>query len=99
MAAAVLEHVTSSDGTILGVWRSGTGPALVLVHGSTADHTRWSRVIPGFREHFSVYAMDRRGRGASGDSATYSIEQEGRDVAAVVDQAARPRNLVGPSYG
>jgi pimeloyl-ACP methyl ester carboxylesterase len=99
MPAAVLEHVTSSDGTTLGVWRSGTGPALVLVHGSTADHTRWSRVIPGFSEYFSVYAMDRRGRGASGDSSAYSIEQEGRDVAAVVHEVARPRGLVGHSYG
>ena len=80
MHPAVLEHATSSDGTTLGVWRSGTGPALVLVHGSTADHLRWARVTPAFSEHFSVYAMDRRGRGASGDSATYSIEQEGRDV-------------------
>lgn len=97
--AAVLEHVTSSDSTSLGVWRSGTGPALVLVHGTTADHTRWSRVTPAFSERFSVYAMDRRGRGASGDSTAYSIEQEGRDVATVVRQAERPRNLVGHSYG
>jgi pimeloyl-ACP methyl ester carboxylesterase len=99
MPAAVLEHVTSSDGTTLGVWRSGTGPALILVHGTTADHTRWSRVIPGLSERFSVYAMDRRGRGASGDDATYSAEQEGRDVAAVVHQAVRPRSLVGHSFG
>ena len=99
MHAAALEHVTSSDGTTIGVWRSGTGPALVLVHGTTADHTRWSRVIPGFSEHFTVYAMDRRGRGASGDSDTYSYEQEGRDVAAVIHHAARPRNLVGHSFG
>ena len=99
MPTAVLEHVMSSDGTTIGVWCSGSGPALVLVHGTTADHTRWSRVIPGFSEHFSVYAMDRRGRGASGDSATYSIEQEGRDIAAVVDQASRPRTLLGHSYG
>jgi pimeloyl-ACP methyl ester carboxylesterase len=99
MPAAALEHVTSSDGTALGVWRSGTGPGLVLVHGTTADHTRWSRVIPGFSEHFSVHAMDRRGRGASDDSATYSYEQEGRDVAAVVHHAGQPRNLVGHSFG
>ena len=36
--------------------------------------------------------------GASGDSATYSIEQEGRDIAAVVDQASRPRILLGHSF-
>lgn len=99
MPGAALEHVTSSDGTTLGVWRSGTGPTLVLVHGTTADHTRWSRVAPLFSEHFSVYAMDRRGRGASGDSPVYSPEQEGRDVAAVVKHVPRPWNLVGHSFG
>jgi pimeloyl-ACP methyl ester carboxylesterase len=99
MSTTALEHVTSSDGTSIGVWRSGTGPVLVLVHGTTADHTRWSRVLPGFSEHFSVYAMDRRGRGASGDAVTYSIKQEGRDIAAVVDQVSRPRTLLGHSYG
>lgn len=99
MPASTLVHVTSSDGTTLGVWRSGAGPALVLVHGTTADHTRWSRVAPAFSEHFTVYAMDRRGRGASGDSAEYSIAQEVRDVAAVVRQTTRPRYLLGHSYG
>ncbi len=52
-----MELVTSSDGTPIAVWRSGTGPPLVLVHGTTADHTRWIRVLPLFKRHFTVYAL------------------------------------------
>lgn len=46
-----------------------------------AVHTRWSQVSPAFEQHFAVFAIDRRGRGASGDAEAYSIEQEGADVA------------------
>ena len=37
----VLEKTISRDGTPIGYWRSGQGPALVLVHGTTADASRW----------------------------------------------------------
>jgi pimeloyl-ACP methyl ester carboxylesterase len=48
---------------------------------------------------FTVYVVDRRGRGESGDSPTYSIEREFEDVAAVVDSVDQPVNLLGHSYG
>jgi pimeloyl-ACP methyl ester carboxylesterase len=97
MTAPIL--VTSSDGTDIAVWRGGVGPPLVLVHGTTADHTRWSRVAPLFEAHFTVHAMDRRGRGGSGDAERYSLEQEGADVAAVVESLDEPATLLGHSYG
>jgi pimeloyl-ACP methyl ester carboxylesterase len=60
--------IQSKDGTLLACQRSGTGPPLILVHGGTADHTRWAPILPALEEHFTVYAMDRRGRGSSGDT-------------------------------
>jgi pimeloyl-ACP methyl ester carboxylesterase len=36
-----MQAITSSDGTTIAFERSGKGPPLVLVHGTTADHTRW----------------------------------------------------------
>ena len=71
----------------------------MLVHGTTADHSRWTPVLPAFEQHFTVYAVDRRGRGGSGDSESYSLEREFEDVAAVVDSLAEPALLVGHSYG
>lgn len=94
-----MEQVTSRDGTIIGFWRSGQGAPLLLVHGTTADHTRWSAVSPALEQRFTVYAMDRRGRGASGDSPAYDIRREGEDVAAVVDAIGEPVFVLGHSYG
>jgi pimeloyl-ACP methyl ester carboxylesterase len=56
-------------------------------------------VLPALRESFTVHAVDRRGRGASGDSETYTIEREFADVASVVDSLGEPVNLLGHSYG
>jgi len=93
------ETVTSKDGAPITYWRSGHGPPLVLVHGTTADHSRWAPVLPAFEKHFSVCAVDRRGRGGSGDSEDYALEREFEDVAAVVDSLGGQAFLMGHSYG
>jgi pimeloyl-ACP methyl ester carboxylesterase len=54
---------------------------------------------PTFVECFTVYAIDRRGRGESGDADEYTLEQEAGDVAAVVDSIDEPVVLLGHSYG
>jgi pimeloyl-ACP methyl ester carboxylesterase len=93
------ESVTSLDGTPIAYWRSGDGPPLMLVHGTAADHSRWPPVLPAFEQHFTVYVIDRRGRGGSGDSDDYTIEREFEDVAVVVDSIGEPVCLLGHSYG
>lgn len=94
-----METVTSADGTEIAFERTGSGPPLVLVHGSTSTHTAWEPVRPAFEDHFTVYAMDRRGLGESGDTDQYALEREGEDVAAVVDSIDEPVVLLGHSYG
>ncbi len=93
------ENVTSKDGTPIAYRRSGQGPPLVLVHGTAADHNRWAPVLPAFEERFAVCAVDRRGRGGSGDSDDYAIQQEFEDVAAVADSLGEPPVLLAHSYG
>jgi pimeloyl-ACP methyl ester carboxylesterase len=80
--------VTSADGVRIAVWAGGSGPPLVLVHGSIADHTTFDAFVPSLRPHFTSFALDRRGFGDSSDSPPYSIEREFADVAAVVDVVA-----------
>jgi len=94
-----LDTVASSDGTLIAYERTGSGPPLVLVHGTTADHTRWAPLLPRLHQHFTVWAMDRRGRGGSGDSSEYSLASEFEDVAAVVRAAGPGTSLLGHSYG
>jgi len=78
---------------------SGSGPHLVLVHGTTADHTRWRPILPALEAKHTVHAIDRRGRGGSGDQLPYAIEREFEDVARVCDAIGGPVDLLGHSYG
>jgi pimeloyl-ACP methyl ester carboxylesterase len=94
-----MRHVVSSDGTKIAYERTGTGQPLVLVHGTGVDHTYWDPVIPKLARAFTVYAIDRRGRGQSGDTLPYAIEHEFDDVAAVVDSIPGAVNVIGHSYG
>lgn len=94
-----METVTAPDGTAIAYERSGSGPPLVLVHGTTADHARWEPVRSALAERLTVYAIDRRGRGESGDAEDYAIEREAEDVVAVVQSIDGPVSLLGHSYG
>jgi pimeloyl-ACP methyl ester carboxylesterase len=98
-ATAVLEYVTSNDGTRIAYRRSGEGPPLVLVHGTTSAHWSFRLLLPTLVDRFAVYAVDRRGRGESGDRGDYAIEREFEDVAAIVDSIEEPASLFGHSYG
>lgn len=94
-----MQEVTSSDGTVISFLKRGTGRPLLFVHGTTADHKSWLAVSPHLEQHLTVYAMDRRGRGASGDSPDYDFIREAEDVAAVVDAIGEPVFLFGHSFG
>ena len=95
-----METVTSRDGTHIAYERSGEGPPLVLVHGTTAAHFTWELVLPELQKHFTVYAIDRRGRGESGGTDyDYEIEREFEDVVTLIDSIGGTVGLLGHSYG
>ncbi len=94
-----VQKVTSKDGTTIGFRKSGSGPPLLLIHGTTADHRRWSGILPSVEQRFTVYAMDRRGRGLSTDAPDYSIFREAEDVATVLEHIGEPVFVLGHSYG
>ncbi len=94
-----MNHVFSKDGTRIAYVRSGSGPPLVLVHGTGIDHQYWDLAAPRLEQHYTVYKVDRRGRGQSGDTEPYAIQREFEDVAAVVNSIPKQVFLVGHSYG
>ena len=94
-----MESVTSADGTRIAYQRTGSGPPLILVHGTASDHSRWEPLAEHLRDNFTLYALDRRGRGGSSDGVTYSMELEYADIAAVANSIGRPVNIYGHSYG
>ncbi len=94
-----LNLVTSKDGTPIAYEQRGKGPSLLLVHGTGIDHTYWEPVTAQLESHFTVYAVDRRGRGKSGDTEPYAIQREFEDVSAVIKLISEPVDVLGHSYG
>ena len=94
-----MEVIESVDGTKIAYKRVGEGPPLVLVHGTAMHHTAWRWVQPYLSERFTLYMVDRRGRGQSGDADEYTFERELEDVLAVIERIGAPVGLLGHSFG
>lgn len=94
-----VQTVSSRDGTPIAFETIGSGPGLVLVHGTAGSRGRWGAALPMLATQFTVYMMDRRGRGDSGDAPAYAFEREFEDVAAVIDAVEAPVSLLGHSFG
>lgn len=100
MPEIVEGSVSSADGARIGYLRLGTGPALVIAHGSISAHPDWLPVARLLAARFTCYLMDRRGRGRSEDGdAPYAIEREYEDIAAVLAAAGSDASLLGHSFG
>jgi pimeloyl-ACP methyl ester carboxylesterase len=89
------------DGKRVFYHASGSGPALVLVHGWTCDSTFWSRQQPALSKQFRVVALDLPGHGKSDPfEGPYDSKLFARGVMAVMDAAKVDRAvLAGHSMG
>ena len=81
--------VTSKDGTIIGYRQLGKGPGLILVHGGFKSSQDFMKLAGILSEKFTVYVVDRRGRGFSpyiaDDTFTgMRVTQETEDLEALV---------------
>ncbi len=102
MSPAAIERFTvASSGNVgISVMKTGTGPALLLIHGALLNATlSWAAVLAKLATHFTVYAMDRRGRAPSGDAEDYSISLEAGDIVRVIEAIGQPVTVLGHSYG
>lgn len=96
---------TSPDGTRVAYDRTGTGPAVVLVHGGGGSRHEWQEAgyVARLRDAFTVIALDLRGHGESGsptDPADYAIDKLGQDILAVAGACGVERFSVwAMSYG
>jgi pimeloyl-ACP methyl ester carboxylesterase len=70
-----------------------------MVHGAGSARWGFDLVRPQLEPRFTVWALDRRGRGDSGDGDGYALDCEVEDVAAVVREAGPWALLFGHSYG
>ncbi len=95
--------VSGANGVAIGLMTAGSGPSLLLVHGGVGQIERWEPVWAALTQRWQVTAMDRRGRGSSGDADRYSLEAEFGDVASVAtalaEEAGGPVDVFAHSYG
>lgn len=95
-----MHRMRTPSGTMISYEAWGSGPPLVLVHGSFSDHrTNWELVSPRLAERFSVVAIARRGRGETDATEWHGVLDEAEDVAAVLAVLDEPAFLLGHSYG
>lgn len=80
---------------------AGTGPELVLIHGSGGGAVNWYKVIGPLSEHFHLYAPDVVGFGESDKpDAPYDGPYLARWLLNFLDALELPRvNMVGESFG
>jgi pimeloyl-ACP methyl ester carboxylesterase len=93
------ETVMSADGTEIAYERTGTGPTVILVGGALSSRQSGAGLAEEMSDHFTVYAYDRRGRGASGDTKPYDVSREVDDIAALAALSDEPPYLYGHSSG
>lgn len=94
-----LNFVTSKDGTTIHYHKRGHGPGLILVHGVLSSSSDYLKLAGHLESHFTVYLIERRGRGRSGPQGTeYSIKKEWEDLDAL-QEIAQATILFGHSYG
>jgi pimeloyl-ACP methyl ester carboxylesterase len=84
-------------------WTStGSGPAIIFVHGWTCDESSWQGQVPAFSQRYRVITLDLPGHGKSAmpKGGTFSMELFARAVEAVRSEAKVDRAVfVGHSMG
>lgn len=96
-----MDTTTSSDGTVIAVERTGSGPPVVLVDGGFGHRGFGPNVslAPLLSGSFTVVRYDRRGRGDSGDTAPFTAQREIEDLDAVLGAVGGPARVYGISSG
>ena len=91
--------VTSADGTVIGYYRLGQGPAVILVHGAGQTGADLRRLAEGLAGAFTVYVPDRRGRGRSGPYRPSDGLRAGVEDLSALVVATGARRVFGLSSG
>jgi len=91
-------------GVELSYVEKGTGPPLVLVHGSLNDYRAWELQLEPFAERFRVVAYSRRNHFPNAWSEYppgHSVKDEADDLVGLVGALGleTPVHIVGSSYG
>ena len=74
--------------------QSGSGPALILLHGNGESSAIFDAAIPLLASRFTVYAIDSRGHGQSSPASEYHYADMAEDVACFIRLLGLERPIV-----
>lgn len=93
-----MKSFSTRDGCSISYDDSGTGPALLLIHGWSLDHRMWSALTPLLAKDFQVIVYDRRGCGRS--TGEPDLRNELDDIDELLDELEISQTvLLGMSQG
>jgi pimeloyl-ACP methyl ester carboxylesterase len=91
--------VASADGTQVSVSSVGTGPGVVIWHGSMEHALSHVQLAALLADEFTVHLVDRRGHGLTGSAGpAYGMQREVEDAQAVLRETGSSR-MFGISAG
>ncbi|WP_369190312.1 alpha/beta fold hydrolase [Streptomyces sp. R08] len=93
------KKTVSRDGTAIAYERIGAGSPVVLVGGAMTTGDGLLPLAAQLSHRFGAIPYDRRGRGASGDTAPFAVAREVEDIAALIDAVGGSAALYGHSSG
>ncbi|HEX5356264.1 MAG TPA: alpha/beta hydrolase [Aquabacterium sp.] len=97
------KEVVTVEGIPMTLYRSSSqGPAIVMIHGFSADKDVWARFARHFSGHYQVIIPDLPGHGETGFKPewSYTIEAQTRRIAALMDQLQiKQAHIIGNSMG
>ena len=93
----------SANGLSFAYVEEGSGPPLILVHGSVSDYREWANQTAPLARHYRVIAYSRRYHWPNpppGADADASPERQVDDLAAIIKAlGVAPAHIAGHSFG
>jgi pimeloyl-ACP methyl ester carboxylesterase len=83
-----MTFATAPDGVRVYYEVNGSGPAVVLVHGSGGHHTAWYQQVVALRSDYTVITLDLRGFGRTVWTSEHDARSFPGDIVAVLDAVA-----------
>ena len=91
------------EGMSFGYVDLGSGPPVILIHGSISDYREWSKQLEALAKHHRVIAYSRRyhwPNSPPGKDADATVPRQAADLAAIIKSLRlAPASIVGHSYG
>ncbi len=74
--------------------KTGSGPALIMLHGNGETQTIFDKAVPLLSNHFTVYCIDSRGHGESTRLNEYHYDDMAEDVRCFIEATGLERPVL-----